>query len=149
MLFSYTMFIYTLAALSGDEVVFAGGLLGIALGLVPAVFVVAAFVSQNPETVISTLKATGIWVAVMLPIGFFDVPIALVAAFGAGGVVAIRMREPHDWQSRSIAVALCVVWTIILRQAAPQLGLFAGAPLPFLAITAADLLREKKLVRTD
>lgn len=149
MLFSYTMFIYTLAALSGDEIVFAGGLLGIALGLVPAVFVVGAFVSQNPETVLSTIKATGAWVAVMLPIGFVDVPIALVAAFGAGGIIVLRMREAHTWQSRAIAVGACVVWTFLLRRIAPELGLFAGAPLPFLAITTADLLRERKVESAD
>jgi hypothetical protein len=42
-----------------------------------------------------------------------------------------------------IAVGLCVVYVIALQRLLPEVGLFAGAPLPFVAIILADLYREK------
>lgn len=143
MLASYTMFVYSLAALSGSETVFAGGLLGIALGLVPGVFIVAAFVSQNPNTPRATLTATALWVLFALPLGMFSFPIGLVAGFGAGGIVAFRRWEPHTWQSRAVAVGLCVLYVFTLQFVSLELALFSAAPLPFLAIAAADVFKEK------
>lgn len=143
MLASFVMFIYALAAASGDETVFAGALVGIALGLVPGVFAVAAWVSQNPHSMASTLAASGLWFGFVLAIGFFSVPLALIAGFGAGGVVAFRSGPEHSKRSRSIAVALLVVYTAALLTFSTELGLFAGAPLAFVAIALADLYHER------
>lgn len=143
MLLSYLLFVYSLAALSGEETEFAGALLGIALGLVPGVFVVAAFVSQNQTTVRSGLAATGLWLVVALPLALVDLATGLVAGFGLGGVVAFRLGQGNTRRSRVIAVLLCVVYTFIVQRISPRLGLFAGAPLPFLAIAAADMYVER------
>lgn len=138
----YVVFVYSLAAASGEEGILAGGLLGIGLGLVPGVFAVAAFVSQNPSVIGSTLKATGLWV-LMTAILFFDLPTALVAGFGAGGVVAFGKSGEATYRSRGIAVAACVLYTFLLNRISPEFGLFAGAPLPFLAIGFADMYMSK------
>ncbi|MFZ0014377.1 MAG: hypothetical protein WAL25_09710, partial [Acidimicrobiia bacterium] len=117
----YIIFIYSLAAASGDEVIFAGGLLGIGLGLVPCVFAIAAFVSQNPTSVKATLWATGLWVLAVV-ILFFDVPTGLVAGFGAGGMVAFRLGNENSYRARAVAVALCALYTFIMLRISPELG---------------------------
>jgi hypothetical protein len=147
MIVVYIVFIYSLAAVSGDEVVFAGGLLGIGIALVPAVFAAAAFVSQNPHSVKATLKATGLWVLAVL-IFFFDLPTGLVAGFGAGGVVALRLGPANSYRARAVAVALCVVYTFLMLRISPELGLFAGAPLPFIVIAFADIYTERASSQT-
>lgn len=139
---TYVVFLYSLVVASGEETVFAGGLLGIALGLVPGVFAVGAFVSQSPSVIKATLKASGLWVA-GVAIFFFDLPTGLVAGFGAGGVLAFRLRTKNSYRARAIAIALCVIYTFVLLRVAPEVGLFAGAPLPFIAIGLADMYTER------
>lgn len=143
MFISHVLFIYALVAVSGDETIFAGALFGIGLGLVPGVFAVAAFVSQNPRAFLSTLGASALWFVVTLPLGVANLPTGLVAGYGAGGVVAFRLGAVHTRMSRAIAVIVCVVYVIALQRLLPEVGLFAGAPLPFVAIVLADIYREK------
>ena len=143
MLASYLMFIWALAAASGDETVFAGGLFGIALGLVPGAFAVAAFVSQNQRAISSTLLATLVWFVVAVPIGIGDVPTGLVAGFGAGAVIAFRLPPGRGRRSRVIAVVIAIVYAFAMQGLLPEAGLFAAAPLPFLAVALADLYDER------
>ena len=143
MIGSFVLFVYSLAAASGNENAYAGGLLGIGLGLVPAVFAAAAWTSQNPNTVKSVVLATGIWFAVFLLIGYFSLPVALVAGYGAGGVVAFRLGPENSRRTRAIAVALCVIYTGALLTFSTALGLFAGAALPFVSIALADMYEER------
>jgi hypothetical protein len=143
MLLSYLLFIYSYAALSGEEVTYAGGLAGIAFGLVPGVFIVCAWVSQNPRTIRSAAAATGLWLVVTLPLAFVDLPAALVAGFGAGGAIAFHLYPHQSRRARLWAVAICVVYTVVLQRVSPELGLFAGAPLPFVAIMLADIYSER------
>jgi hypothetical protein len=143
MIGSFVLFVYSLAAASGNENAFAGGLLGIGLGLVPAVFAVAAWASQNPNTVRSVVFATLLFFAAFLLIGYFSLPVALVAGYGAGGVVAFRLAPENSRRTRAIAVALCVIYTGALLTFSTALGLFAGAALPFLSIALADTYEER------
>lgn len=142
---SYLLFIWSLAALSGLETTFAGALLGIALGLVPAVFAVVSFVSQNPRALGSTMTAIVIWGLLTIPMGIVNLPTGLVAGFGGGGVVAFRLGPDHTRRSRIIAVILCVVYVASMQRFFPTAGLFAAAPLPFLAITLADIYQERRV----
>lgn len=143
MFLSHVLFIYALAAVSGDETIFAGALFGIGLGLVPGVFAVAAFVSQNPRAFLSTLGGSALWLVVTLPLAVISLPTGLVAGYGAGGIFAFRLAPVHSRKSRTLAVILCVVYVVALQRLLPEVGLFAGAPLPFLAIALADLYRER------
>ena len=143
MLMAYVVFVFAASLMLGEETVFAGGLLGIGLGLVPLVFAAAAFVSGNSTTLRSALAASGLWFVVAVPLFFFDFPTALVAGFGAGGIVAFRREPEHSWKTRAVAVAICAVYTFALQRLSLSLGLFAGAALPFLAIAAADIYKER------
>lgn len=143
MIGSFVLFVYSLAAASGNENAFAGGLLGIGLGLVPAVFAAAAWASQNPNTVRSVVFATLLFFAAFLLIGYFSLPVALVAGYGAGGVVAFRLGPENSRRTRAIAVALSVIYTGALLTFSTALGLFAGAALPFLSIALADMYEER------
>lgn len=145
MIATYFVFLYSLVVASGNEAVFAGGLLGIGLGLVPGVFFVSAFVSQSRAVFRSTLKATGLWGIIVL-ILFFDLPTGLVAGFGVGGTVAFRLGEQNSYKARLVAVGLCALYTFALLRLTPQIGLFAGAPLPFVAIGLADMYTERTAV---
>jgi len=145
MFISHVLFIYAFVAAAGDETIFAGALLGIGLGLVPGVFAVAAFVSQNPRALLSTLGGSALWLAITLPIGVANLPTGLVAGYGAGGIFAFRLGPVHTRRSRLIAVLLCVVYVIALQRILPEVGLFAGAPLPFVAIVLADIYRERNV----
>ncbi len=148
MVLSYLLFIYAFAAASGEETVYAGALLGIALGLVPGVFAVAAFLSAHPRTLLATIGATGLWFVIAGPIGIGSLPAGLVAGFGSGGIFAYRLGPDHTRGSRAAAVAITVVYVLVLQRLMPEVGLFAGAPLPFLAIALADLYRERFPIRT-
>jgi hypothetical protein len=149
MIGSFVLFIYALAAASGDETGYAGGLIGIGLGLVPGVFAVAAWVSQNPHVIRSTLLASCLWLVIALVVGYVSLPIGLVAAYGAGGIVAFRLRPDNSRGARVIAVTICVIYTGVLLAFSTAAGLFAGAPLPFLAIALADLYRERAAHQSD
>jgi hypothetical protein len=142
---SYTMFIFGFAAASEDEdSAFSGGLIGIACGLVPGVFLCLAAVSQRPRPVRQALLATLLWIVVGGPIALFDIPAGLVAGFGAGGIVALR-REPADTtRSRVAAVVLCVVYVAVLARLIPAAALMVGAVLPFAALGAADSIMERE-----
>lgn len=143
LLASYLMFVWSFIVASGQETTFAGGLFGIALGLVPGVFAVAAFVSVNPRVVAATLIATIIWLVVTVPIAIGNIPTGLVAGFGAGGVIAFRLGERNTRGSRVVAVLITVFYTMVLQRFLPTVGLFAAAPLPFLAIALADIYKER------
>ena len=143
LLTSYLMFIWSFVAASGDETTFAGGLFGIALGLVPAVFAVAAFVSMNPRTMAATIGATVLWLVVTVPIAIGNLPTGLVAGYGAGGVIAFRLGNHHSRRGRIIAVSITVFYTMLLQRFVPTVGIFAAAPLPFLAVALADVYAER------
>jgi hypothetical protein len=147
--FSYAMFIFGFAAASEDETTFAGGLVGIATGLVPAVFVVLAAVSQRPHSIRSAALATGLWFAVGGPLAILDIPSGLVAGFGAGGVVALRRDPANTVNSRIAAVAVCVVYVFVLGRIIPAAALMVGAVLPFLAVGVADSITEREATAAE
>lgn len=142
MLFSYGMILFAFVA--GSESVFAGGVLGIGLGLVPVVFAACGFVSRGAHVLRRALLATGIWSVVAIPIGIVDLPTGLVAGFGGGGIVSLDGGRHHLWQARVIAVVAAAVYTFALQLVSPEAGVFGGAPLPFLAIAVADIWAERR-----
>jgi len=144
MFLTYTMFIFGFALAADDETIFGGGVIGIALGLVPVVFLAAAAVSNNEQSFRSGLLATLLWLVIAAPIAIFDIPTALVAGFGAGGIVAMRHPQGHRLTYRIGAVGLCVVYVFAMQRFIPAAGIMVGAILPFVAIAIADLLQERQ-----
>jgi hypothetical protein len=147
--FSYTMFIFGFAAASEEETAFAGGLIGIATGLVPAVFGVLAAVSQRPHSIRTALLATLLWFAVGGPIAILDIPSGLAAGFGAGGVVALRRDPANTVNSRVAAVVVCVVYVFVLGRIIPAAALMVGGVLPFLAVGVADSITEREAAAAE
>jgi hypothetical protein len=144
MFFSFVLFAYALDAADNDETEFAGGVLGIAIGLVPAVFGCAAAVSNRPRPLRGTLLATLVWLVVAVPIALVDIPTGLVAGFGAGGVVALNRAPTATTSARSIAVAATTLYVLILQWLIPPAGLLVGAVLPLIAIGVADAITARE-----
>lgn len=142
---SYLMFIFGFATVSDGETTFGGGLLGIAGGLVPAVFLCVAAISQHERTIRAVLLASSLWIVFGLPLAILDIPSGLVAGFGAGAVVALRREPVHTTTSRAIAVAICVVYVFVLGRIIPEAALMVGAVLPIAAIGVADSIVEREL----
>jgi hypothetical protein len=144
MFFSYVLIVYALTAAANDETTFAGGVIGVAIGLVPAVFFVASTVSNRVRPMRATVLAVLLWIAVAGALAFVDIPTALVAGFGAGGIVAFRRSSHATVASRSIAVAGCALYVLILQWLFAPAGLMVGSVLPFLAIGVTDRIRERE-----
>ena len=144
MFFSYTLFMFGLAAASEDETAFSGGLIGIALGLVPGVFLAAAGLSRHERAIRASFLATLLWLTITLPVAIFDVPTGLVAGFGAGGIVALHHPGNHTALLRVGAVAVCVAYTFLVQRIVPAAGIMVGAITPFAAIALADALQENE-----
>lgn len=142
MFLAYTMFIFGFALASDGETVFAGGVIGIALGLVPVVFFAAAAISNRVQSFRAGLLATLLWFVVAAPIAVLDIPTALVAGFGAGAIVAMRPPPDNRPIYRVGAIGICVVYVFVMQRLIPAAGIMVGAILPFAAIAGADLLQE-------
>lgn len=144
MFFSYTLVVYALAAASNGETTFSGGVLGVAIGLVPVVLFIAAAVSNRERPMRATVLATVVWVVVAGLLAFVDVPTALVAGFGAGGIITLRGSEHAHIANRTIAVGACSLHVLIAQWLLSPAGLMVGSILPFLAIGVADSISERE-----
>jgi len=108
--------------------------------LVPFVFIALAFLSKRERAPIATLKAMGIWVLVLLPIGLLNPVVGLTAAFGVGGIVTLRTEPIYRLSYRVWAVVITTTYVTALLFFAPPGGVFAGAVMPFPALGIADML---------
>ena len=143
---SYTAMLVALIATEVEDGPAAGPLFAFGLGLVPFVFLVLAFVSTNPRAAGAVLKAMGLSVLVAGPLSavMADAVSGLVAGFGVGGALALRMDDVHSLRSRLIAVAITVIYIAVLVNVSVEAGLFGGAVLPFVAIGLADWVMERR-----
>jgi hypothetical protein len=120
----------------------------VALGLVliPFVFIALAFLSEHPKAPGAAGKAMGLAlvVGVVLSALAADAVTGLVAAVGAGGIVALRADLDHSWKARAVAVALATVYVFFLLRTASDVALLMGPALPFTGIGVADHLSERK-----
>ncbi len=138
LLFSYGLILLAFVAGTGEGTEVLGATLGVGLGLIPMVFAVAAFGSGTSPALPAVLKATGLFALVAIPIAAYDLVTGMVAGFGAGGVVALRLQEGRSRRPRVIAVALVALYTFALLRVSAAAAIFGGAVLPFIAITFAD-----------
>ncbi len=146
LLISYALILLPIMAGPDDGAEAFGASLGVGLALVPLVFMVAAFVSQNERAALSIVKASGLWALITFPIAYYGLIVGLlplfiaglVAGYGAGGIVAFRLEGQHSRPRRIVAVALTVLYTYAIVTISPVAGLFGGAVMPFVAIAFAD-----------
>jgi hypothetical protein len=114
------------------------------LALVPFAFIVLAFASEHPTAPGAVLRAMGLFLLVGIPVSAVaaDAVTGLVAAFGAGGVVALRRDISHEWRLRAGAVAVATAYAFVLARVAGAAAVVAAPVLPFTGIGLADHLAE-------
>lgn len=124
----------------------AGPLIAFGLCLLPFVFIVLAFLSEHPNAPGAVVKAMGLVILVGIAVSAVaaDAVTGLVAAVGAGGIVALRADLDHRWKARAVAVALAAVYEFLLLRTASDVALLMGPVLPFTGIGVADHLSERK-----
>ena len=121
------------------------------LALIPFVFIVLAFLSEQPNPAGAAAKAMGLAVLVGIPASVIalDGVTGIVAGVGAGGIVALRADEGHTWKARALAVLVASVYTMVLVRVAGAAALFPAPIFPFTGIGVADHLSERKYERAS
>lgn len=117
------------------------GSLIVGVAAVPLAFVALAFVSGNPRAPIGVLQAMGLFLVAGPVVAVTVDPVsALVLAFGAGGVVALRAGEGQK-RRRWAAVVLAAIVVAVLVRIDTGAALVIAPLLPFISLGIADLTR--------
>lgn len=129
-----------------DDAPNAGAAFAFGVSLVPFVFLALAFLSQHPQAPSAVVRAMGLALLVGVPVLAFagDGVTALVAGTGAGGIVALRADELHDWRSRAMGVAFASAYAFVLVRVAGPIVLLSAPVFPLTAIGIADHLAERR-----
>jgi hypothetical protein len=144
MFFSFTSLLLALTDDTAEDAARTAAL-GVGLAIVPFVFLIVAFGSRHPRAPVAVLKALGVWFVIGVSIGWFSVGLALVLAFGVGGMITLRADEPGAQRARMWALMFTVLYVLVLIVVlSPGIGLFAAASLPLLALGFADQWVEYK-----
>jgi len=118
----------------------AGAAIAFGLSMLPFVFVVLAFASEQSNPPRATLRAMGLCLLVGIPVSAVagDAVSGIVAGVGAGGIAALRSDEPDGWRPRAVAVALGTAYAFLLARAAGPAVLIAAPVFPFTGLGLAD-----------
>jgi hypothetical protein len=121
-----------------------GAALALGLASIPFVFIVLAFLSENPRAPVAVLQAMGLALVVGIPVSALaaDALTGIVTGVGAGGIVALRPEPARNFRARAIAVLLTGLATFILVRLAGSAALLPAPILPLTAIGVADHLSE-------
>lgn len=118
----------------------AGAALAFGLALIPFVFVVLAFLSEQPRPPTAVLKAMGLCLLIGIPVSALagDAVTGIVAGAGAGGIAALRAETPDGWKARAVAVAIGAAYTFVLVRVVGAAALLPAPVFPFTGIGLAD-----------
>jgi hypothetical protein len=118
----------------------AGAALAFGLALIPFVFVVLAFMSEQPRAPTAVLKAMGLCLVVGIPVSALaaDAVTGIVAGAGAGGIAALRADTPDGWKARAVAVLIGAAYTFVLVRMVGAVALLPAPVFPFTGIGVAD-----------
>jgi hypothetical protein len=121
------------------------------LALIPFVFIVLAFASEHPRAPGAVVRAMGLSLLVGLPVSAIagDAVTGIVAGVGAGGIVALRADQAHEWRIRAAAVAVAAAYAFVLARAAGAVVLIALPIFPFTSLGLADHFSEWRLARAQ
>lgn len=127
----------------------AAAALTFGLALIPFVFIVLAFASGHPRAPSAVLKAMGLALLIGIPVSALaaDAVTGIVAGVGAGGIVALRADDDHNWRARAIAVAAASAYTFVLVRTLGEMALLPAPIFPFTGIGIADHLSERRRER--
>lgn len=145
---AYWAIVAALVSIGSDETTAspnAGPLIAFGLCLLPFVFIALAFLSEHPNAPAASVKAMGLTILVGIVVSALaaDAATGLVAAVGAGGIVALRSDADHSWKARAVAVVLATMYMFVLLRTASDVALLMGPVLPFTGIGVADHLSER------
>lgn len=134
-----------------DDAPAPGAALALGLALIPFVFIALAFLSEHPRAPGAVLKAMGLSILVGMIASALtaDGVTGIVAGVGAGGVVALRSDEPHNWRARAIAVTAAAAYTFVLVRILGSVALLPAPMFPFTGIGIADHLSERRWEREN
>ena len=118
----------------------AGAAIALGLSLIPFVFVVLAFLSEQPRASTAVLKAMGLALLVGIPVSAIaaDAVSGIVAGAGAGGIAALRSDGPHSWRIRAAALAFATAYAFVLVRTIGAAALLPAPIFPFTALGLAD-----------
>jgi hypothetical protein len=122
-----------------------GAPIALGLALIPFVFVTLAFLSENPRAPAAVVKAMGLFLLVGIPVSAIaaDAVTGIVAGVGAGGIIALRADDTHNWRARALAVLAASAYTFVLVRTAGAITLLSAPVFPFTALGIADHLSEQ------
>ena len=117
-----------------------GASLALGVAIIPFVFIVLAFMTEQPRAPRAVLRAMGMALLIGLPASAIagDAVSGIVAGVGAGGIVAIRAEPDHGWRARAAGVALATLYTFVLVRTGSLLVLLPAPIFPLTAIGLAD-----------
>lgn len=120
--------------------------LAFGLAVIPFIFLVLAFLSQNPRVPTSVLKAMGLALVIGIPVSFLsgDAVTGIVAGAGAGGMATLRSDAPHATKPRVLGVLAATAYTFVLVQTVGAIALLPAPILPFTAIGIADQISDRR-----
>ncbi len=139
MMFSYFTYAAAFATGSDGSGSIEPRLVAVGLAIAPFVFIVLAFVSQNPLAPRDVLRSMGLLIVVGLSFGLLDPLAGAAAGFAAGGAGALnRIAIDALVRWRVAAVVFSAVYCLVLLIVITPAGVFAGAVTPLLMIGFAD-----------
>jgi hypothetical protein len=114
--------------------------------LVPFVMIVLAFGSGQRNAPLAVLKAMGmaLLVAVLVSPLAGDAVTGIVAAVGAGGMLALRRDPPQTRKARVIGVVVAAAYTFALVHTVGAIALLPAPIFPLTALGLADVLMERR-----
>jgi hypothetical protein len=129
----------------------AGAAIAFGLSMLPFVFVLLSFMSEQSNPPRAALRAMGLCLLVGLPVSALagDAVSGIVAGVGAGGIAALRSDEADAWRPRAAALAVATVYAFVLARAAGATVLIAAPVLPFTSLGLADHWAEWRRARSD
>ena len=119
------IFAFVVTDLEGTEIeldssITAAGPFALGLALIPFAFLTLAFLSNHPRAPGAAFKAMMLSVPASLAFGLFGLPVGLVAGFGMGGVLALRLDDVHRLKLRWLMVIGAILYTFIVGLISPQ-----------------------------
>ncbi len=139
MVFSYFPYASSFTTLPGGEVEINPGMVGIGLVMAPFVFVILAFVSQNPKAPKRVLQSMVLLLGLGFTAGLLAPALGATAAFAGGATLCLNPPKADDvYKWRVGASILTVVYVFVLLLTVTPAGVFAGGLLPLLMVGFAD-----------
>lgn len=124
------------------------GLIALGLGLVPFVFVTAAFATLHPNAPGATLRAMGWFLLVGLPLGAVVPLLGVAVGVCLGGVVALApLPEVATRRARYFAVLGVAAYLVLLLLVSPGFAVISAAVLPLAIHGMVDQAVEERALQ--